>query len=184
MDSGWVAAIASIASAVIVAATALAAFGQLRHNRNANDIVVYMRFIDTMDSPEMSEARAALAMLATKVQNDAQFRERLKDATFAPEEFVRIGFLLRYLEHVSLLIARGGIAEHLVLAEYADNFVLIWELMRPAIILRRSAFGPHTGRAFEHLAMRSRRYIDSGQMEREYAALERDSTPLTPPPPA
>jgi hypothetical protein len=49
--------------------------------------------------------------------------------------------------------------------------------MRPAIIERRIAFGPHTGRAFEHLAMRSRRYIESGAMEREYAALERDPTP-------
>jgi hypothetical protein len=178
LDSGWVAAIASIASAVIIAITALAAFQQLRHNRNANDIVVYMRLIDTMDSPEMLKARAALAVMAAKIDADADYRERLKDPEFLPEEFVGIGFLLRFLEHVSVLITRGGIAEHLVLAEYADNFVVIWDRMRPAILLRRVAFGPHTGRAFEHLAMRSRRYIDSGQMEREYARLERDPATL------
>ena len=50
----------------------------------------------------------------------------------------------------------------------------MWNLARPAILQRRKAFGPHTGRAFEHLAMRSKTYIESGAMQREYDALERD----------
>jgi hypothetical protein len=48
--------------------------------------------------------------------------------------------------------------------------------LRPFIAERRQAFGPYTGRAFEHLAMRAKRYIDSGRMAREYDALERDPT--------
>lgn len=62
----------------------------------------------------------------------------------------------------------------MILAEYADTFVDMWDLMRPAIVQRRIAFGPYTGRAFEHLAMRAKRYIESGAMDRDYAALERD----------
>jgi hypothetical protein len=174
MDSGWVAAIASLVTALIVAGTAVAAFRQLRHNRNANDIVVYLRLIDTMDSPPMLEARAACATVAQKVNSDPDYRRRLTDPTFVPDEFRGIGMLLRFLEHISVLISKGGIAESLVLAEYADNFVTMWDQMRLAIVQRRVAFGPHTGRAFEHLAMRSRRYIDSGEMAREYAALARD----------
>ncbi len=177
IDSGWAAAIASLVSALIVAVTAVVAFRQLRHNRNANDIVVYLRLIDRMDSPETVDARAALAIIAQKVQTDAAYRERLRDPSFRPEEFREVARLLAFLEHVSVLITKGGVAEALVLAEYADIFVTIWEQMRPAIAARRAAFGPYTGRAFEHLAMRARRYIDSGQMEREYAALERDTTP-------
>jgi hypothetical protein len=50
--------------------------------------------------------------------------------------------------------------------------------MRPAIVLRREALGPYVGRAFEHLAMRAKTYIDSGAMARDYAALERDTRPL------
>jgi hypothetical protein len=67
-----------------------------------------------------------------------------------------------------------------VLAEYADNFAAMWEAMRPAILRRRIAYGAHTGRAFEHLAMRAKRYIDSGQMDREYGALERDPRDAVP----
>lgn len=46
--------------------------------------------------------------------------------------------------------------------------------MRPRILLRRVAFGRHIGRAFEHLAMRAKPYIESGQMKRGYNALPRD----------
>jgi hypothetical protein len=174
MDSGWVAAIASLVSALIVLTTAVAAFRQLRHNRNANDIVVYLRLIDRMDSPGTFEARRALGELSERVATDAAFRERLRDPEFSPPEMRPIGELLGFLEHISVLITKGGVAEALVLAEYADTFLLIWERMRPAILQRRVAFGPHTGRAFEHLAMRAKRYIDSGQMQREYDALESD----------
>jgi hypothetical protein len=96
----------------------------------------------------------------------------------APEGFREVGEMLRFLEHISVLITVGGVAENLVLAEYADIFVSMWEELRPAIELRRHALGPYVGRAFEHLAMRGKRYIDSGAFERAYAALERDVRPL------
>ncbi|MDQ2858024.1 MAG: hypothetical protein M3R53_05145 [Candidatus Eremiobacteraeota bacterium] len=67
MDSGWVAAIASLVSAAIVAVKAIAAFQQLRHYRNANDIVVYLRLIDELDSSTMMQARGELAVAARKV---------------------------------------------------------------------------------------------------------------------
>jgi hypothetical protein len=82
--------------------------------------------------------------------------------------------MLRFLEHISVLVTKGGVAESLVLAEYADTFVDMWELLRPAIILRRASLGPHLGRAFEHLAMRAKHHIEGGAWQREYAALERD----------
>ncbi len=178
MDAGWIAAIGSLASAVIVAVAAVAAFRQITHFRNANDIVVYLRLIDKMDSAEMLEARASVAGTARKVASDPEYYRRLTDPTFLPDEFRRVGPLLRFVEHISVLVTRGGIAESLILAEYADIFIDIWDQLRPAILQRRIALGPHIGRAFEHLAMRSRRYIESGQMQREYDALEHDSRAL------
>jgi hypothetical protein len=174
MDSGWVAAIASTASALIVAVTAVAAFLQLRHYRNANDIVVYLRVIDQMDSPEMMEARKRAAAAASDPEYQAR---RLNPAAF-PEESTSLAPLVRFLEHLSVLVVKGGVAESLILAEYAEVFSSLWDLLRDGIIARRVAYGPHTGRAFEHLAMRSRRYIESGKMQREYDALERDTRPL------
>jgi len=55
----------------------------------------------------------------------------------------------------------------------------MWDHLRPAIELRRIALGPYTGRAFEHLAMRAKRHMESGARDREYAALERDTRDIT-----
>jgi hypothetical protein len=179
MDSGWAAAVAAIITALIVAGTAVAAFRQLRHGRNANDIVVYLRLIDFMDSPQAVDARHNLRIIAEKVATDPVYRADLIDPLSIAEEFRAFGEMLRFLEHISVLITKGGIAESLVLAEYADTFVDIWELLRPAIELRRVALGPYTGRAFEHLAMRAKHHIDSGAWDREYGALERDTRDIT-----
>jgi hypothetical protein len=177
LDSGWAAAIAAIVTAVIVAVTAVAAFRQLRHGRNANDIVVYLRLVDFMDSPATVAARENMRAVSEMVAADPAYRERLGDPAFPAEEFRAIGETLRFLEHISVLVTKGGVAESLVLAEYADVFVSMWDLLRVAIERRRLAIGPYTGRAFEHLAMRAKHYIDSGGMERDYAALERDTRP-------
>jgi hypothetical protein len=179
-DSGWAAAIAAIVTALIVAGTAVAAFRQLRHGRNANDIVVYLRLVDFMDSPQTTATRQSMREVAERIGSDPLYRERLSNPQLFPEEFRANGELVRFLEHISVLVTKGGVAESLVLAEYADTFVEMWELMRPAIVLRRRGFGPYLGRAFEHLAMRAKRYIDSGRMERDYDALERDPRPLPP----
>jgi hypothetical protein len=178
-DSGWAAALAAIITALIVGGTAIVAFRQLRHGRNANDIVVYLRLIDFMDAPQTVETRQNLRTLIDRVAGDPSYTERLKDPTEFPQEFRGPAEMLRFLEHICVLVTKGGVAESLILAEYADTFVELWDLSRPSVMLRREAFGPYLGRAFEHLAMRAKRYIDSGAMDRDYDSLERDQRPLS-----
>ena len=178
-DSGWAAALAAIITALVVAGTAVAAFRQLRHGRNANDIVVYLRLIDFMDDPRTVATRQTLRKVAERVAGDPAYVETLKDPGSFPAEFASVGEMLRFLEHICVLVTKGGVAESLVLAEYADTFVEMWDLCRPAILLRREALGPYLGRAFEHLAMRAKRYIDSGAMDRDYRGLERDLRPFS-----
>ncbi len=177
LDAEWAGAIASIASALVVALAAIAAFLQLRHVRNANDIVVYLRLIDRMDSTEGLTARRTVGDMRARFDSDVTYRERMTDPHFIPDDFMSIGELLRFLEHIAVLVTKGGVAEELLLAEYADTFVELWDNLRPIIVQRRIAYGPYTGRAFEHLAMRAKHYIDSGAMEREYNALLRDTRP-------
>jgi hypothetical protein len=172
MDAAWLGALASLISALVVCVTAIAAFAQLRHYRNANDIVVYLRIIDRLDSEETREAIRSLPELSQRMKDPA-FRERLRTPEIVPE-FLGAARLLQFLEHFAVLVNKGGVAESLVLAEYADNFERWWELLREATYLRRQVFGPHSGAAFEHLAMRAAAYRSSGQMDREYARLLRD----------
>ena len=174
LEPGWVEAIASVVTALIILGTAVAAFAQLRHGRNANDIVVYLRLVDFMDSPATYAARQNMYTLAERVAADPDYLMKLRDRSFAPEDTRNVGEMIRFLEHISTLVYKGGVAESLVLAEYADTFVDMWEALRPWIAERRHAFGPYASSAFEHLAMRAKHYIESGQMDRDYASLERD----------
>jgi len=176
LDSGWIAAISSATSAIVVVATAFVSFRQLKHYRNANDIVVYLRLIAEMDAPQTLAVRARLREWNANLAADPSLRERMATREPIPEHE---GFpeFARFIEHFAVLVYRGGVAEELVLAEYADTFVEIWEESREMVYLRRQAFGPYLAAAFEHLAMRSRQYIESGRMRREYDRLMHDQRP-------
>jgi len=105
---------------------------------------------------------------------DPAFRERLRTSSEVIPEFIGAFRLMQFLEHFAVLVNKGGVAETLVLSEYADNFEHYWEVLREAVYLRREALGPHISAAFEHLAMRATAYRTSGGMDREYSALLRD----------
>jgi len=182
LQPGWIEAIASVITALIILGTAIAAFAQLRHGRNANDIVVYLRLVDFMDAPATFAARQNMYTLTARLAADPEYAIKLRDHTFAPDDTRNIGEMIRFLEHISTLVYKGGVAESLVLAEYADTFVDMWEALRPWVAERRHAFGPYSGSAFEHLAMRAKHYIESGQMDRDYSTLERDPRSPVPAP--
>jgi hypothetical protein len=175
LDSGWIAAISSATSALVVVATAFVSIRQLKHYRNANDIVVYLRLIEEMDSPENVAARDQLREWNERLA-DPELRDRLTKRGLLGEQSGFVS-LVRFLEHFAVLVERGSIAEELVLAEYADTFVEIWDQIRETIFLRRQVYGPFMAAAFEHLAMRSRKYLEGGRMKREYARLLHDERP-------
>lgn len=174
LDSGWVGAIGSLASAVIVAIAAIAAFIQIRHFRNANDIAVYLRLTERLDSEEARAAIRIFAEMRARYDADPMFREKLTQPGDVDADYLPIGLFLRFIEHMATLVITGGIAERIVLAEYADNLEGWWDDLRPIVYARRHAFGECTGAAFEHLAMRAKAYRESGRMARLYTALERD----------
>ena len=173
MNASWVAAFASLASTLVVAVTAIAAFVQIRHVRNANEISVYLRLAERLDSLETGEAIAGIDALTERVRSDRAFRTRLTQPGYI-DEFDNIESLLRFLEHFSTLIITGGVSERLFLAEYADNIESIWDRLAETIYIRRVVGGPYDCAAFEHLAMRAKRYLVTGGMSRLYGRLQRD----------
>ena len=173
VDANWVAAVASVASAFVVAIAAVAAFVQVSHVRNSNEITVFLRMVDRLDSLESEAAFAGVDAFVARVRTDSAFRMRLAQSGTV-EEFRPIASVLQFIEHLSTLLVTGRITERLVLAEYADNIEELWDSLRETIYLRRAVRGPHVGAAFEHVAMRSKRFIASGGMDRFYGRLQKD----------
>ncbi len=173
MDASWVAAIASAASALVVGIAAIAALLQIRHMSNANDLAIYLRLVERLDSPKSRAAFAAMIPLTERLKTDAALRSRLEEPAAVPE-FDEIESLVRFLDTLTMLILAGRVREELILAEYADDIVRTWNLLAEPIALRRRGAGARLGAAFEHLAMRAKAYVASGAMDRFYGRLLRD----------
>ena len=173
IDANWVAAIGSVASATVVAITAIAAFLQIRHVRNSNEISVFLKLVERLDSLEAEATFATVEAFAERVRIDVKLRNELARARRV-DEFRDIATLLQFMEHVSTLIVTGHLTERLVLAEYADNIDSLWDSLAETIYLRRAVGGPFVGAAFEHLAMRAKRFLESGEMDRLYGRMFKD----------
>lgn len=173
MDAGWVAAIASVASAIVVAVAAIAALLQIRHIRNANEITVYLRLIERLESPRAAQAFSAIGPFLERLNADQSLRERLGQPG-PVAELDEIVALVRFLDNLTMLILTGGVNERLILAEYADDIARLWDNLAEVVYLRRAALGGHFGSALEHLAMRSKGHLASGEMGRFYGRLLRD----------
>jgi predicted glycoside hydrolase/deacetylase ChbG (UPF0249 family) len=173
LTATWVAAIASVVSALVVAVTAIAAFAQIRYIRASNEITVFLRTIERVDSPEFATAFAAIGPLRERLATDPELRLRLSKDDYV-EEFRSINTLLQFMEHLATLVVTSRISEHLVFAEYADNIDQLWDQLGDMVYLRRQARGRYVGVAFEHLAMRAKRFVAEGRMDQIYGRLEKD----------
>jgi len=173
MDPSWVAAIASVASTLIVGIAAIAAVLQIRHIRNANDIAIYLRVVERLDSRQSRAVFAALHPFTEQLKTDAALRRRLAEPPPVPE-FDEIEAFVRFLDTLTMLIIAGRVKEELILAEYADDIVRVWDQLAEAVGIRRRGAGARFGAVFEHLAMRARAYLASGEMDRFYNRLSSD----------
>jgi uncharacterized membrane protein YqjE len=52
----WLAAIASVATFLVIGATAIAALIQLRHMRNSNQLAIFSEARHNMETPEFQDA--------------------------------------------------------------------------------------------------------------------------------
>ena len=172
MDSSLIANLANLTTTIIVAVTAFAALRQMRHNYMANELQLHLHFIDEVNDPEMSAAINWMREFAARM-NDAAYRESfLRDPH--GEDGQRFTAVARFFERYASLVVVSGLSEHLILHEYAGMIELLWDNMHETIWQRRiTRRSPYVGRAFEHLAMRAKRYLAT-QQARDYDRLERD----------
>jgi len=79
-----------------IVATAIAAFLQIRHVRNTNEITVYLKLSDRLEALGAPGAFTAIDPFLDRLATDATLRLRLAQPGFV-EEFVIIAAVLRVL---------------------------------------------------------------------------------------
>ncbi len=141
--------------------------------RNSNEISVFLKLVERLDSLDAETAFAGIDAFVERVRTDPAFRLQLAQRGIV-DGLREIASLLQFLEHFSTLVVTERVTERLVLAEYADNIDDLWDRLAEMIYLRRAVLDQHYGAAFEHIAMRAKRYLADSEMERFYGRLKKD----------
>ena len=150
--------IASVGTFVVIAATAIAAFVQLRHIRLANQLAGLQSMFEMLQDPSVRE-------LIDFIRHD--LAERMRDASFAsaldrtpvdrrvhPELY-----LCDIYNHIGSFVRSGLIDEGVYLQTDWYNVDLYWGLLRD-VVARIRHNRPHVFENFEWLAARAAAWIE------------------------
>jgi len=170
------ATIASVGTFVVIAATAIAAFVQLRHVRRSNQVAGLKSTFDMLLDPSIRE-------IVNFVRHD--LRERMKDQTFRnslhetpvdrrdhPELY-----LCDLYNHIGAFVRNGLIDERIYLQAGWYNVNLYWGLLCDSVAEVRPNH-PFTFQNFEWLASRARKWRDE-HPSGDYPSDEPKMLPLT-----
>ncbi len=159
MTAEYVTALASVGTLLVIAATALAAFVQLRHLRTSNVLMVLNDFREAYERPEMTAALEALPGIITRLE-DPESRRELAKANASPDWARGVFPLLRLLETLGSYTNRNVVPRDLVCDNWSPVVLSIWTESAPLIAVLRRTGGPSLFENFEMIAVLSRRWLD------------------------
>jgi hypothetical protein len=158
MTAEYVTALASVGTLLVIAASALAAFVQLRHLRTNNVLMVLNDFREAYERPEMQAALKAIPGVVARLE-DPESRRALVRGT-APPEWVRPVFpLLRLFELLGSYTNRDVVPRDLVCDTWSPAVLSIWTEISPLIAVMRRTAGPALFENFEMIAVISQRWL-------------------------
>jgi hypothetical protein len=151
-------AAATLGTFVVITATALAAFVQLRHLRRSNQLAGLQSTFNVLMDPSVREIVNYVRHDLAERLKDERFRSSLQaipiDRRLHPEFY-----LCDLYNHIGSFVRNGLIDEHVYLQTEWYNVTLYWGLLREAIVLGR-ANRPFIFENFEWLAARAKRWAD------------------------
>jgi hypothetical protein len=152
MTPEWVAAIASVATFLVIGATAIVTLIQLRHMRNGNQIAVFNEIRHRMETPDFQDALRFIRYEVPQKLNDSVFRVRLLDRTSSEgKAVVDVGNFLD--SAVAPLVKHGIVDRNLACDLFYYPVVMCWDTLASYIASSRSIVGYRMWEDFEYLAL-------------------------------
>jgi hypothetical protein len=156
-----VTALASVGALLVISATAIAGFIQLRHMRTTNQLTVLNTFREAYESPVITTARDAMPDARERLGNPESRRELTAGTT--PEWARRVFPLMRLFETLGNYTNRNIVPRDLVCDLWSPVVVGNWNDCAPLIAVMRRRAGSALFENWEMLAVLSRRWIDEGR---------------------
>ena len=164
--------IATMTTAAVIGATAIAALVQLRHLRAANQITALLAVQNELDSPDYRDADLLVREeLNGMLQDPAFCRFEMAISLRAPhvnvdERYFKVrqaaNLIGNTFENIGSMVKNGILDEHLVMDIYSWIVYGQWQQLAGLTALARAATGETAiYENFEYLAVLSKRYLES-----------------------
>lgn len=154
--------LATCATFVVIAATAIAAIVQLRQLRASNQIVAFNELRQAYENPHLSAAHKYIDTQLARDLEDPAFRHAVANRFVRTEEtHSAVKHLLNFghfFESVGIVVKAGLIQKELVLETWNDIIVSGWTQFEPVTAIFRRTQDPLAYEAFEYLTVLARRW--------------------------
>lgn len=152
MTPEWVAAVASVATFLVIGVTAIVTFIQLRHMRNSNQITVFTELRHRMEDSDFQDAIRFIRYELPQMTADSAFRVRLLDRDSAEGKLV-VDVANFFDSAVAPLVKHGMVDRDLACDLFYFPVVMCWDTLAPFIASSRSMLGYRVWEDFEYLAL-------------------------------
>ncbi|MBV8727192.1 MAG: hypothetical protein JO233_05350 [Candidatus Eremiobacteraeota bacterium] len=150
--------VAAIGTFVVITATAIAAFVQLRHIRLSNQLAGLQSAFDMLMDPTVRELINYVRHDLADRMKDETFRAGLHEVPVDRREHPEL-YLCDMYNHVGSFVRNGLIDERVFLQTEWYNVNLYWRLLREAVTQARQS-NPYVFENFEWLAARAKHWLD------------------------
>jgi hypothetical protein len=159
---------ASLLTAAIIGATAIAALVQLRHIRASNELSAFNEALELWHSPTVQEGFRFIQHDLADKMNDPQFRRELDTAGVVDHSRHPYLYVCDFFDNIGVMVSLGMLREGVILHPAGQLIDNLWATLNPNIAIMRRKRGRQLYVSLEYLANRAqvwqRRYPDGLQL--------------------
>lgn len=159
MSLELIAALSSVGTFIVIAATAVAAFFQLRHMSGSNSITALTEAREVLESAEFAAAMRFVARELPELLKDPEIRRQLGDASPTPERLRPVTVVGNFFEALGSFARHNIIDKEVAISLWSSVVIANWERLRPALAIMRRTAGPALWEQFEYLAKISNDWV-------------------------
>jgi hypothetical protein len=157
MNAEWVSAAATVGTFLVVLASAVGVFVQLRHTRGSNQITALTECRETLESEEFGKALRFVGYELPQLLRDPTQWPKIA-ATPLAGEYLAIDIVGNFFESMGNFVKNGIIDRQIVCDVWSAIILRSWRSLAPVIAYYRSEAGDELWENFEYLAVLAQRY--------------------------